>query len=422
MPVALSLLALTLLALAAPARAASPIYTVERVEVDVTGSSAAAAREQAIAQGHRTAFERLLERMVPRERLNRVPAPSIEQLRNFVRDFEVFDERTSDVRYLAELTLRFRPEAVQQFLHDNSVAFAETRSKPVVVLPVYGSDDSATLWGEPNPWRAVWAEQAEQTGLVPLTVPLGDLADINTVGAQQALDGAEAPLAEVAGRYDADDVLVTQARVAGDPEAGTASMQVISTRIGTSRLERTLVDNVQQRQEETLEAMLTRAAAQVARDVEETWKRAHLIRYDQRNTLSAAVPVDGLQRWIAVRGRLNGAAEVAGVAIEMMTRSRIELELTHYGGTEQLQVALAQQDLELERVESGGDAARQAAGPAWRLRAAEMAADAGQDAGSGQSAGSGRTGSTAGDVQVRDLGDGNPRPAGDADGSGGTVQ
>jgi hypothetical protein len=396
---ALALLGLAAVGVATPAHAASPIYTVERVEVDVTSDTATAARQQAIVQGHRKAFDRLLARIVPRERLNRVPQPSAEQLRNFVRDFEVFDERTSDVRYLAELTLRFQPGAVRQYLRGNNVAFAQTRSKPVVVLPVYGSEEEASLWGEPNPWRQAWAERAEQTGLVPLTVPLGDLADINAVGAQQALAGAEQPLSKIAARYDANDVLVTQARVAGDPEAGTASMQVISTRIGTPRLERTLVDNVQQQQDEALEAMLARAADQVARDVEETWKRAHLIRYDQRNTLSVEVPVDGLSRWITVRERLTGAAEVAGLTIDMMTRRTVRLDLAHYGDTEQLQVALEQQDLTLERAETESDArgaAADPAGPAWRIRAAEMAADAG-------SARDGGGTRDSGGVQVRDL-------------------
>ena len=280
------------------AAAQAPLYTVEKVEVDATAGSATAARKTGLAQAHVRAFNRLVERLVLRSELDRVPELDADRIATLLRDFEVFNERTSDVRYLAEVTFRFQPESIRQFLRDNDIPFAVTRSKPVVVLPVWGEGEDAVLWGNPNPWREAWADRAEQTGLVPLTVPLGDLGDITAVSAQNALDSDRDALKTLAERYGAADVLVTQARLAGDPEAFTASMQVITSRIGTPDMERTLVDSVQQQREEPLERMLARAADRVARDVEETWKRANLLNFDQRNRLRVEVPLDGLARWV----------------------------------------------------------------------------------------------------------------------------
>ena len=334
--------------------AQAPLYTVENVEVDTTADSATAAREQGLDSAHVTAFNRMVKRLVLRSELNRVPDMTADRIANLLRDFEVFDERTSDVRYLAEVTFRFRPDGIRQFLKDNDIPFAETRSKPVVVLPVWGEGEDAVLWDNPNPWREAWADRAEQTGLVPLTVPLGDLGDIRAVSARQALNGDRAALKAIAERYGAADVLVTQGRLAGDPEAFTGSMQVVTSRIGTPEMERTLVDNVQQQRDEPLAEMLARAADRVARDVEETWKRANLLDFDQRNRLQVEVPIDGLERWVTVRERLDRVARIESFAVSAMTRTLARLEIAYYGERRQLALALQQNDLVLERTNADG--------------------------------------------------------------------
>ncbi|WP_200341178.1 DUF2066 domain-containing protein [Rhodovibrio sodomensis] len=343
-----------LLVLPGALAAQAPLYTVENVKVDATAESATAARAQGLDQAHVSAFNRMVERLVLRSELNQVPELSAERIANLLRDFEVFNERTSNVRYLAEVTFRFRPESIRQFLKENDIPFAVTRSKPVVVLPVWGEGEDAVLWDTPNPWREAWANRAEQTGLVPLTVPLGDLGDIRAVSAQEALDGDRGALKAIAQRYGATDVLVTQARLAGDPEAFTGSMQVITSRIGTPEVARTLVDSIQQQRDEPLPEMLARAADSVARDIEETWKRANLLDFEQRNRLQVEVPIDGLQRWVTVRERLDGIARIESFRVAAMTRTAARLKMTYYGARQQLALALQQNDLVLERTNPDG--------------------------------------------------------------------
>jgi hypothetical protein len=344
-------------------------------------------------RAHVTAFDRLLERLVPRSDLDRVPDVSADRIAGFTRDFEVFNERTSDVRYLAEVTFRFRPDSVRQFLRENAIAFAQARSKPVVVLPLWGSGSDARLWDDPNPWRRAWADRAEQVGLVPMTVPLGDLGDIRAVSAQQALAADRDALAAIAGRYGADDVIVTQAQLAGDPEAFTGSMKVTTARIGTPKMERTLVDNVQQRRDEPLEEMLARAADRVAVDVEETWKRANLIDFERQNRLRVEVPLDGLQRWVEVRRRLGAVARISAAEVHALARSTARVEIGYYGSRDQLALALSQQDLVLEPADPAGSGDAGAPGESlgdgdWRLRPKDFSAG---DRASAQAGGAGTT-------------------------------
>ncbi|RDD62799.1 DUF2066 domain-containing protein [Ferruginivarius sediminum] len=354
-------------------RAETDVYTIERVAVDVTADSAAAARERALARGHEAAFRRLIDRLVPEERASSVSVPSYDSIANMVRDFEVFDERTSSVRYLAELRIRFQPQAVRRFLRGRGVTFAETQSKPVVVLALYGAAGDAVLWEEPNPWRAAWAAAAPSTGLVPFVIPFGDLADIRAISAAEALDNDGAALDRIEERHGAGDVLVTQAIPAGDAQAGQASAQIITSRIGTAAQERTFVDNVRQREGESLEDMLGRAVAKVAREVEEAWKRANLLRFEAEQGMSVEVPIAGLDEWVSVRRRLESIPLIGAASLRLMTRDLAEVDLTYYGDTEQLRLALAQSDLTLKEGGASG----------WTLTAAGSAASSAPVSGNG---------------------------------------
>ena len=135
------------------AQADGRIFTVRDVAVDETAATAAEARQVALAVGQRRAFRRLIDRLVPEDQQGLVPALDPNLLQYYVRDFSVADERTSAVRYLADLTFRFNADEVRRLLRSNSVAFAETRGNPVVVLPVFrAGDGEAVLWVEANPW------------------------------------------------------------------------------------------------------------------------------------------------------------------------------------------------------------------------------------------------------------------------------
>ncbi len=166
---------------------AQEVFTVTDVRVDATAKTAAAARETALAEGERRALGRLLARLTLRADQARLPVLERSQIAALVRNFEVEEEKTSSVRYLAKLTIRFKRKALRRLLRAHDIPFAETLSKPVLVLPVYEVADALALWDDPNPWREAWARQPKRDGLVPLVVPLGDLSDIADIGAEQAL-------------------------------------------------------------------------------------------------------------------------------------------------------------------------------------------------------------------------------------------
>lgn len=333
---------------AATARAAS-VFDVANVAVDVTAETAAAARERALADGERTAFRRLLERLTLRSDHPRLPDLPRNEIANYLQDFSVADEKTSAVRYLAKLTFRFKADEVRRLLERLGVPFAETMSKPVLLLPVYQSAGALLLWDDPNPWRSAWAGQAMQEGLVPMSLPTGDLPDVAAIGAEQAATGDESRLAAIARRYGTTDAVVVVASVGYLPQQPLPHVRVFVSRHGPSaRKERTEIE-IQAVSGESIEALLRRAAVETARLVEDLWKRENLLRLDRSSVAAVSVPIAKLDDWLAVRKRLGNVSLVRRADVVLMSRAEVQVSLHYIGEADQLALALGQADLQLTR-------------------------------------------------------------------------
>jgi hypothetical protein len=313
------------------------------VPVDATAASATVARETARLDGQRRAYMALFDRLAPGRDRSRIPAPTDALLNDVITGFEVANERRSDVRYLADYTFHFRPAAIEQILRSRGIAFAESASKAVLVLPVIEGSSGPGLWEESNTWRDAWSKAKPPQGLVPLKTPLGDARDMAAINANAAETGNDDGLRKIAKNYGDADVLVTRATIKGK------SVNVSSTRFvpGSPGGEQTWVASYNANAGESDTDLLVRAANGTAAQVNDAWKQANLLDYSQAGTLIAVVPTEDLRGWIAVRQRLSTMASIQRTELMSLDRHGATISLRYIGGLTQLRQALAQASLDL---------------------------------------------------------------------------
>jgi hypothetical protein len=350
MPAGALILLLALL-LGAPALAQAPrvqvddIFTVTDVAVDVTDATAIQAREKALAEGQRAAFQKLVQRLAT-DANARAPRLDEGALIRVVRSFDIAGERTSPVRYIATLTVRFSPPAVREVLTNAGIAFTETRARPTLVLPIYVWQGSMVLFEEGNPWREAWARRPPRATLTPLVLPTGDLQDIGSIDATQAIAGDRQKLDAVARRYGAIDVLVAVARLASELPGAGPSVSLSATRHTTSG-DTTLIESFAGDGED-LPAVLAKAVDWVETELERQWKQENAITPGQENRqITISVPIDSLEEWVEIRRRLTGIGLVRKAEVLQLRRREARIAVTYSGDLGQLKSALAQRDLEL---------------------------------------------------------------------------
>lgn len=339
---------LTAIAPAFGAVAADPAFSVAGVEVDVTAQDSATARIEALAQGQRLSFRRLLERLVSIAdygRLPTLPDPAITEL---VRGFEVANERVGPDRYIASLTFHFKPQDVGRLLRDLDIPYAASVSEPIIVLPLFRKPDGLMLWEDNNPWRAAWAGLAPSNSLLPVIVPFGELADMEIISAGQAEAGERERLGRLIERYGAGEAIVIDAAESGvSPEGGPSVAVTVRRFIG--RGVRVGGGAYGGMMSDSLETVLALAALATRRQLENEWKEANLLRFDRESSLAIDISLTGISDWLDIRERLAGIALIRKLEITAISSHFARAVLHYVGEDQQLVGALARNQLRLVR-------------------------------------------------------------------------
>tara|TARA_Y100001960_G_scaffold329064_1_gene419390 strand:+ start:80 stop:1273 length:1194 start_codon:yes stop_codon:yes gene_type:complete len=327
---------------------AGGVFEVRDVKVDITAETAAKARETALSDGEFRAFRLLLKRLTLSEDHQRLPQLDSGEIATYVSDFSISNEKTSAVRYLAQLHFRFKPLEVRRLLYDEGLSFAETASKPVLILPVFQPASGLVLWEKPNPWWEAWTKRAFDHGLIRITLPRGDLSDINTLSTKQVLGAEVKALGKLAERYNAGDTLVVYARIGLNPDgSGARRLDVSMIRYSVLSEPETIKIALDESEGESLNDLLLRGTEVATSMIEDPWKRANLIKSADGKNIAITIPITSLSDWLELQERLENVSVIRLIEIVLVSLGEIRVNLRFVGNYTQLQTALGQSDLVL---------------------------------------------------------------------------
>ncbi len=331
-----------------PVAAQPSVFEIRNIAVDATASSAAKARDKALESGQVTAFNTLLRRLTLREHYNRLPIPDAETISTYIQDFSVSDEKTSSVRYLSNLHVRFKGNDIRLLLNEFGVPFAETISTPTVVIPILERGGTLSLWEDSNIWRRIWHQLTGLNGLVPLIHPKGDLIDKTSIGVQHALDGDEARLQTIAKRYNAGAALVVHASIRqATATTETRTLDIFITRYGAGSSAQTQTMTISAPISTPVAQLLARGVGDVGRFVEDSWKRDNLMNYGESGVLAVSVPFTNLKEWLGLQDRIKTIVTIERVDVVLLSKDEARLNLHYLGNPGQLELALEQSNLQL---------------------------------------------------------------------------
>ena len=327
-------------------------FSAIMVPVDATAEDANLARANALVDGYSAGLEQVFRRLVLEADYDHLPALSDTRISQMISGFEILDERVSTGRYRANLNLNFKPGEVRLELRNADVRFAESVSRPVVVLPVLVVGNAPRLWQGPNPWWDAWTQRVSRGELVPLILPLGDEADSQSMEVDQALAGELGAFAQIIARYDAREALVATALASYDPLTKVPTLDITLISSGT-------LDRVESfRLSGTVEAdgwvsVFASAVDTITRWVDDEWKLANLLHFDHEETLEVALSVSALDDWLMVRDRLEAVSLVQQVDLLELSTAHVRIRLRYLGESEGIAFALRQADLDLEETPDG---------------------------------------------------------------------
>lgn len=334
MPMIRLILLAAAIAFAAPAYAAPApdLFTIPGVKVEAAAESAISARDAAMAQGRAAAWTRLFRRLTAAVNWRKQPMLDEKALERLIGGaYEVANERRSTTRYVAEVTFHFNANAVRAVLRQNRIPFIDTRSPPVLVVPLIAGSGFDPV----SPWSAAWKDPELQGGLVPFVTPAADdMSDLLTHADLMQADWDQ--VESLAGRYNAEAVILATASADGK------TLQMVEL-APTGRTAASFA---------YAQSSFAADAAAVADKAEDAWKSRNAVDFAVSGHLVADVQFDSLDEWARIRAGLASVRSISGVDVMGLALHEAEIGLTYSGRPEQLRDALAQQRLEL--ISAGG--------------------------------------------------------------------
>lgn len=345
---------------AAPSVPTDP-YTVSGIKVDVTADNAVNARERAFAEAQAKAWVEFRHRVAPGEPEVRA---SSDEIARVVLGITVDDERITPNRYIASLTVRFRPDAVRDNLAQTGARYVEPPSRALVVLPVTVGSGKPVLWDDRTPWRDAW-DTRTTNGLVPLQVPAGELGDVAAIGADEAAAADPAAVDRVIKKYNAPGAIIVRAPVppAGRPLPPSLTVEV--TRIDADGRRTDISVDVPKDPDDRLEDLLRRAVVRASAAIDDAFRKDNVAVAGPERTMAVDVPVTSLGDWLEVKKRLTGVTGVTRADLLSIGKTVVKISLVYRGEVDGLRTRLAKRDLALEDGPGGNrlTAAARSAGP-----------------------------------------------------------
>ena len=299
------------------ATAQSLTYTVEDVFLDKTASNAVEAKDLAIVEGQRNAFETLAARLLMEVPKSRIDQMSDLEISTLINDFETNNEKFSTTRYQANMTVRFNERAVKRILSGyGKMQVASEAKDSLLVLPILKADDGSTLlWSENNDWLKTWQAMPARSGLVPLAIPVGGTSDRALVNETLIMTSDKTEVEYLLKKYNAQDVLIpifSRTKHGGTVELYSYvgnDLALLETR------EVAVMDT-------TSEDIIYRAAVDAVKQyIDDDWKNRQ--KYSDEfvsNQAELKIYFDSMRDWIEIQRTLLNLPEVSRMDVKTLKR------------------------------------------------------------------------------------------------------
>lgn len=336
------------------AQAQNPVFTIEGVSVDVTAGNALEAKSKAFEQAQVDAFEIMAERMLSEGAAAKIQTPDLSTISMMIKDFEVTKEQLSAVRYVGTYTFRFDDNAVRRHFSVSGVEYSDVqKNDPVLILPFYQKGDEAIIWSHNNLWMKAWNSAPNLNGLVPVILPLGDLADVGDIGENQALNYSEDRLDNMLRRYGASEAVLAIAI----PDPGFENANLLSDQVSGSltihlyRTDRHGPEYVQEIRVPggggTLGTLLQTSVRKVHTELQRDWKSKTMVKPKNNNRLQVRVNFNNLQQWNDTKRALNRVIGVNDIVLKKLSPKNALVDILFEGEEQRLRLALEQANITL---------------------------------------------------------------------------
>jgi len=321
---------------------AQSVYHVTGVAVDVTANDASKARQQAFNKAQRDAFDILLSRMLlSTEDTDNLANISFTEITTLIQDFEVINEKSSSVRYIATLSFQFKADAVKKLFRQYNIDFVETVSDRTLLLPVFFEGDKEILFEESNVWLNTWKTGLPKFSFLTPILPLGDIEDIESVlfidNRLQIEGNAYRFLSD---KYQISKVILVKL---SKIEENFSKVEITTfTKEGLVNSEEIVLGLPFS----SYQALVNATIAYL----DQQWKIEHVINNNSINSAKISVTFENSATWYEIRQKINKISLIEKLDLIRIANHQIDLEIQFNGTNDKFIQAIRNTGLDIKEL------------------------------------------------------------------------
>lgn len=156
------------------------------ISVDEIADNVSNAKNNAMRKAIRDGIKEVILKVSNTDGLELVDTLNDNQLQHFISSVQVWKEKSSDVRYIADVKIVVSEDVLKSYMQENNIPMIINEEKSILIIPLLEKvDGTNNLWGEDNFWRNVFLEKGKSIKTGNITVynidkNLGNITAVET--------------------------------------------------------------------------------------------------------------------------------------------------------------------------------------------------------------------------------------------------
>jgi hypothetical protein len=186
------------------------LYYASGIAIQADADNPVQAKQMALEQGQRTAFAKVVRKLLGQDKDFFVADLPIQDIVNQVRDISIQNEKNTAQSYWAEINVHFNEKNVQDFLSEHNQEYLKTEPPTYLVIPVMMAGNRFYGLEDDNVFYQHLRQTDTLSDFYQMVLPVGDVDEM--VAVHQALGNNQYQgLMDLANRYGANRVLLVWA-------------------------------------------------------------------------------------------------------------------------------------------------------------------------------------------------------------------
>ncbi len=316
----------------AAAALAEPNYEAD-ISVDITAATVTEAKQQAMSKAVRDGISTIVQNISTAESAEEINKLNDNQLQHFIDGIMVLMEKSSDVRYIADLRITVNEDILKAYMAENNMPLIIGDDLTVYIAPLLEkADGTLDMWSNENIWRQAFLNRKDiQKGNINIRLLEKNLGNITAVETNRIYDMADGEYNELAAFNRADGIYVLKYSLKDNKVYIKAFPDREINEIALA--------------DETPEQTINRILPFI-KDIQKE-KSAQEQTPITNEKIDVVYTYEKLSDWISLKHLLENSPQVNNVAIASMGNGKVRFNFMFNGTFEKLQAQLGQRGYNL---------------------------------------------------------------------------